>query len=188
GRAERQVIEAYVRGVNAGATAGLPRRPHEFAILGGGPSAWEPPDVLAVLKLQSFLIPSNWDVELARLRVLLADGPDAVRALDPVAVSRAEPSAAAAALGSEDSASRLSDAMDLLSQDLAALQRHLPRGGGSNNWVIAGRRTTTGKPLLASDPHLAPTAPPPWYLIHLRTPEGSVRGATYAGTPSVSIG
>src|SRR5439155_233393 len=83
----------------------------------------------------------------------------------------ADPSAAAAALGSEDSASRLSDAMDLLSQDLAALQRHLPRGGGSNNWVIAGRRTTTGKPLLASDPHLAPTAPPPWYLIHLRTPE-----------------
>ena len=82
------VIEAYVRGVNAGATAGLPRRPHEFAVLGGGPSAWEPPDVLAVLKLQSFLIPSNWDVELARLRVLLADGPDAVGELDPVRFGR----------------------------------------------------------------------------------------------------
>ena len=44
-----------------------------------------------------------------------------------------------------------------LTADLAALQSYLPRGGGSNNWVIAGSRTAVGKPILASDPHLAPS-------------------------------
>ena len=196
----RAILDAYTAGVNAGHSAGLPSKPHEFAILGGDPADWDAADVLAVLKLQSFLLPSNWDVELARLRVLLADGADALMALDPVAGNLTpqppslerkgeqtpeglSPSLLRGGVG-EGSAS----AVDLLAADLAALQRYLPRGAGSNNWVVAGTRTATGKPILASDPHLAPTVPPPWYLVHLRTPEWSVRGAAYMGTPGVSIG
>ena len=70
---------AFAAGITAGSTTGLSKKPHEFAILGGEPSAWDVSDVLALLKLQSFLLPSNWDVEVARLRILLADGPDALR-------------------------------------------------------------------------------------------------------------
>jgi penicillin amidase len=80
------------------------------------------------------------------------------------------------------------DSLSLLLADLAAVQNFAPSGGGSNNWAIAGSRTVTGKPLLASDPHLAPTLPGPWYLAHVRTPEGSVAGATFAGTPAFPIG
>ena len=68
------------------------------------------------------------------------------------------------------------------------MQRYLPAGGGSNNWVVAGARTASGKPLLASDPHLAPTCPPPWYLAHVRTPQWEVAGAGLAGTPGLAIG
>jgi penicillin amidase len=78
--------------------------------------------------------------------------------------------------------------LQALLSDLAALQAHLPRGGGSNNWVVSGARTASGKPILANDPHLAPTCPPPWYLQHVRTPEWEVTGAALAGTPVVSIG
>ena len=85
--AVRAAMEAFAAGVTAGTTHGLPQKPHEFAIVGGSPSAWDAADVLGVVKLQSFLLPSNWDVELARLRILVADGPDALTALDP----RAEP-------------------------------------------------------------------------------------------------
>ena len=67
-------LAAFAAGVCAGTTTGLPKKPHEFAIVGGEPSAWDAADVLAMLKLQSFALPSNWDVELARLRILLADG------------------------------------------------------------------------------------------------------------------
>ena len=80
----RSAFEAFAAGLNAGAIQGLPQKPHEFAIVGGVPSAWDAADVLGMLKMMSFLLPSNWDVELARLRILLADGPDALTALDPV--------------------------------------------------------------------------------------------------------
>src|SRR5262245_53107903 len=80
----RAILDAFTAGLNAGHSVGLSAKPHEFAILGGEPSDWDATDVLTMLKLESFLLPSNWDVELARLRVLLADGPDAVRDLDPV--------------------------------------------------------------------------------------------------------
>src|SRR5258707_12470031 len=66
----RATLDAYTQGLNAGHGLGLAAKPHEFAILGGEPSKWDAADVLAVLKLQSFLLPSNWDVELARLRIL----------------------------------------------------------------------------------------------------------------------
>jgi penicillin amidase len=71
---------------------------------------------------------------------------------------------------------------------VAALQKVLPTGGGSNNWAIAGGRTLSGKPLLANDPHLAPMVPAPWYLAHVRTPDWSVAGATMVGGPAVPVG
>jgi penicillin amidase len=168
----RATLGAYVAGVNAG-FAHTPT-PHEFALLGGAPSAWDAADVLAFLKVQSFLLPSNWDVELARFRILRGDGPDAVAALDPSGL--ATPG---------DGGARVVDA---LAADLHALHQFLPRGGGSNNWAVAGARSATGKPLLASDPHLPPLAPAAWYLAHVRTPDWEIAGAGFVGTPGFPIG
>ena len=180
----RATLEAFALGVNAGATDGLPSKPHEFAIVGGEPSAWDAADALAVVSLQSFMLPSNWDVELARLRILLGDGAEALKALDPSLCESGEVGTSASA----HPALRALRALRALLADLAALQAHLPRGGGSNNWVVSGTRTASGKPILANDPHLAPTCPPPWYLQHVRTPDWEVTGAALAGTPVVSIG
>jgi penicillin G amidase len=68
------------------------------------------------------------------------------------------------------------------------------QGKGSNNWVIAGSRTRSGKPLLANDPHLGLSAPALWYFAHLQAPASSdwpaldVRGATLPGLPVVVLG
>ncbi|MBX9580376.1 MAG: penicillin acylase family protein [Gemmataceae bacterium] len=78
--------------------------------------------------------------------------------------------------------------LDLLGRDIAALHDVFPRGGGSNNWAVAGTKTASGKPLLANDPHLGPTAPPPWHLAHLRAPGWEVMGASLVGAPSFPIG
>ena len=64
----RSLLTAYTAGINAGYAHGLPRRPHEFVALRTTPTPWEPADVLAYTKLQSWFMASNWDVELARLR------------------------------------------------------------------------------------------------------------------------
>lgn len=61
-------------------------------------------------------------------------------------------------------------------------------GEGSNNWVIAGSRTQSGKPLLASDPHIAFAAVSCWYGVHLYSPSFNVAGTGYIGIPAVMIG
>lgn len=177
-------LHAFAAGVNAGAKLGSTRKPHELALLKGERLEWEAADVLAFTNLQSFMLPSNWDCELARLRIAVADGPEAVLALDPLPPewlpSIREGLAAHAGTAN-------APVLEALTRDLQAISEFLPRGGGSNNWAIAGSRTTSGLPLLASDPHLAPSAPPPWYFAQVRTPEWAIAGATFAGSPVFPI-
>lgn len=59
---------------------------------------------------------------------------------------------------------------------------------GSNAWAVSGERSTTGKPILASDPHLDFGIPATWYMIHLRAPGLNVTGVTLPGVPAVIIG
>ncbi len=61
-------------------------------------------------------------------------------------------------------------------------------GIGSNNWVVDGTLTASGKPLLANDPHLATHIPSLWYLAHMTAGDFDVVGATLPGTPAVAIG
>ncbi len=61
-------------------------------------------------------------------------------------------------------------------------------GLGSNNWLVAGSRSASGKPLLANDPHLGLSSPAIWYFAALKTPAGQVVGATLPGLPSVILG
>jgi penicillin G amidase len=59
---------------------------------------------------------------------------------------------------------------------------------GSNNWVVNGQHTQTGKPLLANDPHLGHRVPSVWYMIHLKAPGLNVSGVSLPGFPLVVIG
>lgn len=59
---------------------------------------------------------------------------------------------------------------------------------GSNNWVVSGDHTATGKPLLANDTHLELSLPPIWYEMHLTAPGWNVKGFTLPGAPLVIIG
>ena len=176
----RSMGEAYARGVTDGATVGLPKPAHEFTLLKASPTPFEATDVLGMLKLMSFLLASNWDSELARYKIFIEDGADALEALDPTYPEwlpvTAPPGAAATTV------------IDLLAEDLATFNQMVGGGGGSNNWAIAGSKTATGRPIVANDPHLAPSHPPHWYLAHIFTPEWSVAGATFVGVPGMPVG
>ena len=60
--------------------------------------------------------------------------------------------------------------------------------GASNEWVVAGSRSDTGKPILANDPHLELGAPILWYLARIVTPQVSIKGGTVPGLPLVLLG
>ena len=176
----REMLEAFARGVTDGATLGCKRPPPEFALLRAKPTPYTAVDVLGLLKLISFLLASNWDTELVRYKILMEDGPEALAALDPPYpdwLPVTTPPAAAAG-----------PALDRLAEDLRLFTETVGHGGGSNNWAIAPERAANGRPILANDPHLAPTAPPHWYLAHARTPEWAVAGATFLGSPGFPAG
>jgi penicillin amidase len=67
-------------------------------------------------------------------------------------------------------------------------QRDIRHALGSNNWVVSGKHTATGKPLLANDTHLELSVPPIWYQMHLTCPGWNVKGFTLPGAPLVVIG
>lgn len=176
----RAMLEAYAAGVRAGTTLGLPSRPHEFIFLGGEPTPWTVFDSLSIVKLISFTLSSNWDAELARLKVLTADGPEALAAIDP-AYPQWTP------LAMPPGADTM-EALDRLTDDLALFGETAGVGGASNNWALAADRTGSGRPLLANDPHLDSRLPSHWYLAQLRTPTWAAAGATFLGGPSIMSG
>jgi penicillin amidase len=175
----RAMLEAYVAGVNAAAT--VTPRPHELVLLRTPRSPWVVTDTLAFLGLQSLALASNWDTELARLRILLADGPEALRAATTPGYAPWLPvtSPVGAAAGPQ---------LDRLGVDLAALRDLVGGSGASNALAVAGSRTASGSPILANDPHLAPSVPAPWYLAHLRTPDWEVAGSSFVGGPAFPTG
>jgi penicillin amidase len=67
-------------------------------------------------------------------------------------------------------------------------QRDIRHTLGSNNWVVSGKHTATGKPILANDTHLELSVPPIWYEMHLTCPGWNVKGFTLPGAPLVVIG
>ncbi len=164
-------VAAYARGLYDGATLGSPRRPHEFALAGIYTTRYLPEDVMAVGKLVAFSLSANWDVELARMKILQEDGAEALAALEP---SRHRNAA---------DAPHSKRAFDALASDLAAFASLAGCGGMSNGWAIAPVRTATGRPILANDPHLRPELPPSWYLARVSTPDWTVAGASFVGAP-----
>ena len=85
----------------------------------------------------------------------------------------------------------LSEAARLLAATRSSLERvglFMEGGAVSNNWVVSGKRTASGKPLLANDPHLPPSAPSIWHMAHLKAPGLNVAGVTAPGAAGIILG
>ena len=202
----RGFLEAYARGVNAYAASLDPKsRPAEFQILNYDFRPWIPQDSLVVVKLFFEALSDTWRLDLMR-QGLTSLPPDkqaalmpAISPIDVLVVGKDTPAKAAPARSTGARASVAdplsSDALKALAHNASIAADALARVGlyadelaASNNWVISGKRTVSGKPLLANDPHLRPTAPSIWYMIHLSAPGNRVAGVSSAGLPGVVIG
>ena len=207
----RQALQAYSDGVNAAHAVGAAGRSPEFLLLGvkaGGQGAqaqaWSPEDCVAWSLMMALDLAGNWGNETARFSLAqvlsteqlwqlmppYAGEPPATR-VDLAALYRelgvyASGNTAVSQKTVDDSVAAWSHAWV---RDMGTLD-----GKGSNNWVIPGNRTASGKPLLANDPHLALSAPAIWYFAHLQAPaQGAlpaldVIGATLPGLPAVVLG
>jgi len=175
----KRVLQAYVDGVNAYIASRRGRLPLEFALLRYVPEPWSPVDAVAFGKLMAWTLSGNWDSEILRAHLLSRFGEAGVARLMPAYPDEMPVIVPAGA-----------DYRPFRSAAALRLAAHAParNGTGSNNWVIAGSRTTTGAPILANDPHLEAAMPSIWYEMDLSSERFHVAGATFAGAPGVIIG
>lgn len=176
----RTTIEAFVDGVNAFIEDSV-RLPFEFQALVYRPEPWTASDVVAVSMLVPFSLTPNWDIELVRSLLLERHSPEDLAALE--IDHRAD-------YGSASTTGVRAAPIQGSHEVLAEFKRltGLGRGGGSNAWVLSGKRTATGKPILAGDPHLPASLPNIWHQVHLSAGDIDVIGASVAGIPGVIIG
>ncbi len=103
--------------------------------------------------------------------------------MQPDTVLKARLSASDGCVSAESPADLTSALAQSVQEFVGESQSEIRQGLGSNNWVVSGAHTATGKPLLANDTHLELTVPPIWYEIHLTAPGWNREGLTAPGRP-----
>ena len=173
-----RISKSYAAGVNAWIDSGN-ALPVEYSFLWFDPEPWQPADSMVWQKIMGLQLSGNWDEELADAVLIKKLGPEKARELWP-------------AQRPEDHTTLRQHATNFdglpfaqLLEDLTAVLRPTL---ASNVWALNGERTTTGTPILASDPHLGFQAPNLWYLASISYPGHSLFGATVPGVPFHLIG
>ena len=193
-------LDAFAAGVNA-AAANHPH-PLEFRLLRYRFEPWTPADSLAIGLLEAQRFDDQWKIKLLRSRLAKKFGGRGALALTNDDVPRLDEyvpgyggakrtghplgTIRRAALGVLQSPSAFrSNATTALGRRSNAT---FSSGAGSNAWVVAGRRVTSGKPVLSNDTHIPYSVPGVWWMVALRAGSFNVEGFTIPGLPGVIVG
>jgi len=180
-RAElKECAEAFSKGVNL--FLGTGPLPLEFKILGFNPDPWRPADCMGVALFMAWDLNLAWAADLTAAAVAGKLGPEAVRDFFPDYPEEAPTIAS-------HGASWASGAVDFLRAGLRARDFFgLGRQGGSNAWVVSGKKSTTGAPILANDMHLGLAQPAIWWECGLLAGERRIKGLLVPGVPLALAG
>lgn len=174
----KQVLQWYADGVNAYLKQAVEenRLPIECTILGYTPRKWTPIDSLTIGKYMAFDLGGHWEGQAFR-HYLLQHFPEE-KALDLFPSYPKDGPTIIETLRTQS--------IDYSKSFASAVIP--PEWNGSNNWVLSGKKSASGKPMLANDPHLGLGTPSIWYETHLSSPQYRVSGVIFAGVPGIIIG
>jgi len=171
----RMALESYSAGINAFLQSRKGALPVEFSLFGYIPEPWHAEDSLAIMKLRAMRLSGNLTNQLLRSRLAGNFSEQEIQELLPTDAESPESMPKKLAIWWADPA-------------LRAMAEFAGPTAASNNWVVDGRHSVTGKPLLANDPHLDFSLPGIWYLARMRAPGMNVTGGTIPGAPFVLVG
>jgi len=184
--ADSAVLESYADGVNQGLDA-LRAPPFEYLLLRQQPEPWRPEDSLLVVASMAFQLndaAGRYESTLGLLRDTL--DPALATFLSPVGTEWDAPVIGAPIETPTVPASAPAKASSR-AQDPGTVDA-FDENVGSNNWVVAGTRTTHGGALLANDMHLGHTVPNIWFRARLVVGERASTGVTLPGAPFIVVG
>jgi penicillin amidase len=163
----KSLILSYSEGVNAWIDSRKFNSPPEFLLLGYRPQSWSPLDSLIIKEIMALILSVDYQSEILRAKLVKKLGAQRALQILEEGISTSLPEL----------------------EDVSLSERLMPLPfQGSNNWVLAGSRTESGKPLLANDPHLEISLPSIWYEIHVACPGLNAVGVSLPGVPLVIIG
>jgi len=171
----QEYFQAYADGINAWLQTHRNSLPPEFFLLHATPEIWRPADSLVWGKLMALELSHNYHLEMLRAEIADKIPAEQLAWLFPMPPAGTPVTTQP---GLEQKVDQSEELAPFLGLDHAA----------SNEWVIGGSRTLTGKPILANDPHLSLEAPILWYLVRIITPQGSLKGASVPGLPIILLG
>jgi penicillin amidase len=141
-------------------------------LAGETPEPWRPADSVAVIKGMAMSLSGNAGDEMERISLMALLGKQSVEDFLPPFQEGPLPGYLDSLFGTTQFGSAYG----------------IPDITASNNWAVGGAHSTTGKPLVANDPHLGFTIPSTWYLAHLALPGEDLVGGTLAGVPAIVVG
>jgi penicillin amidase len=205
---DRTRLDDYARGVNLFIDQHPGSLPAEFKLLFYRPRTWSGVDSVSIGLMMVQMLDTHWDVKLERERIAAKlNDPGLEADLYPVGSWRDHPPTGLVVDWSQphpvppgtsddedDDRTQTKNAPPAAQEDLSALRTSLGLpdcagcASGSNNWVITGRHTASGKPLLSNDMHLGLTEPNIWFMADLKAPGYHAAGVTLPGMPFVIAG
>src|SRR6059058_4113522 len=192
---ERSYFDAYARGVTAYIESRHDRLPLEFRILRYSPRTWTAEDSMLISALMiKDLNHYPYKDALAREKILAKLGPELTTDLFVnTSWHDRPPTASRPTLGNQKNDDEEEEEIETekgisITWRTPAFDSDSRLLLGSNNWVVAGAHTVSGKPLLSNDPHLGHQMPSLWYEAHLKSPDVDVAGVALPGAPTVILG
>lgn len=179
------LLQSYSDGVNAYIEERNGNYSIEFDVLGYQPEKWKPLHSLIIIKMMAWELNMSWWTDLTFSELIQKLGEKKALEILPDYPENAPTIIA-------DNFKYLSAINSSLVETDKAFRNFIGWTGthiGSNNWVVNANKSTSGKPIIANDPHLAFSAPGKWFAATVNSKEGwKTSGVTLPGVPGIVIG
>lgn len=180
----KNLLTAYSKGVNYFIKNNLNKLPIEFDILGYEPYEWKPEHSLMIIRLMAWELNISWYTDFSFTQIAQKIGVEKAKEIIPD-----YPENAPTIIPKEISKYPLFK-NDFIETD-KQFRNFIGWSGthiGSNNWVVNGNKSVSGKPIIANDPHLAFTLPGKWIGLIINSNNWKAAGVSLPGVPAIVIG
>lgn len=176
-------LAAYSKGVNAFLNSG-DALPIEFDILNYTPEQWKPEHTLMIIRMMAWELNIGLWTDITFSRIVQKFGLQKAKEILPDYPENAPTIVPSSITKSKNISNNIVEIDKEFRKFLGFSGTHI----GSNNWVVNSRLSSSGKPIIANDPHLAYQAPGKWYAVVVNSKNLKVAGVSLPGVPGVVIG